>query len=142
MISRNLRILFTMVLISLQGVAAATDTFLGFGDKAQSEGKLLEDRFDSFLDANNLQEWMKRLTAHPHHVGSPYGKENAKFMLSLFRSWGYEAELARYQILFPTPKLRLLEMLGPEEFTPKLMGRSTGGRTSQQTEEQLPPYNA
>ena len=121
MILRNSQVLLTALLISAQGVAATTDTFLGFGDKARSEEKQLEDRFDSFLDATNLRKWMKRLTAHLHHVGSSYGKENAGFILALFRSWGYEAELAEYQILFPTPKLRLLEMLAPETFSAKLM---------------------
>ena len=131
------------LLISVQGVAAPTDSFLGFGHKAQSEEKQLEARFDSFLDVTNLRKWMKRLTAHPHHVGSPHGKRNAEFMLSLFRSWGYEAEIAEYQVLFPTPKLRLLEMLGPEEFTAKLLEPALpDDATSQQTEEQLPPYNA
>ena len=143
MILRNSRILFTALLVSLQSVAAATNTFLGFGEKAQTEEKLLEDKFDSFLDPNNLQEWMQRLTAHPHHVGSPYGKENAEFILSLFRSWGYESEFARYQILFPTPKLRLLELLAPEAFSANLMEVALKeDATSQQTKEQLPPYNA
>ena len=135
--------LLIALLISVQGVASPTDSFLGFGDKARTEERQLEARFDSFLDATNLRKWMKRLTAHPHHVGSPYGKENAEFILSLFRSWGYEAELAEYQILFPTPKLRLLEMLAPETFSAKLMEAALKeDATSQQTEEQLPPYNA
>ncbi len=143
MLLKNAQVLLTALLISVQGGAAPTDSFLGFGDKARSEEKQLEARFDSFLDATNLRTWMKRLTAHPHHVGSPYGKENAEFMLSLFRSWGYEAELAEYQILFPTPKLRLLELLGPEKFTAKLMETPLEeDATSQQTDEQLPPYNA
>ncbi len=143
MLSKNSRVLLTALLISVQGAAAATDSFLGFGDKSSSEEKELETRFDSILDATNLRKWMKRLTAHPHHVGSPQGKKNAEFMLSLFRSWGYETEIAEYQILFPTPKLRLLEMLGPEEFTAELMEAAIPeDATSQQTDERLPPYNA
>ncbi len=143
MLLKNSQILLTALLISVQGVAAPTDSFLGFGDKARSEERRLEAKFDSFLEATNLRKWMKRLTARPHHVGSPQGKENAEFMLSLFRSWGYETEIAEYQILFPTPKLRLLKMLGPEVFTAKLMEAALPeDATSQQTDEQLPPYNA
>ncbi len=135
--------LIAALLISVQGVATPSDSFLGFSDKSRSEEKQLEARFDSFLDATNLRKWMKRLTAHPHHVGSPQGKENAEFMLALFRSWGYETEIAEYQILFPTPKLRQLEMLGPEKFTALLMEAALSeDATSQQTDEQLPPYNA
>ena len=46
---------------------------------------------------------MHRLAARPHHLGSPYGKENAEFIAGLFRSWGYESRIDEYQVLFPTP---------------------------------------
>ena len=86
LLNRSSFFLLAALLISVQGLATPHDSFLGFGDKTRDEEKQLEARFDSSLDATNLRKWMKRLTAHPHHVGSPYGKENAEFMLSLFRS--------------------------------------------------------
>ncbi|MEO6391697.1 MAG: M28 family metallopeptidase, partial [Pyrinomonadaceae bacterium] len=95
------------------------------------------------LKAENLRTMMKRLSARPHHVGSPYDKENAQFMRSQFQAWGYDAKLEEFRVLFPTPKARLLEMTAPTKFTASLTEPPLAGdSTSNQTAEQLPPYNA
>src|SRR5947208_1703479 len=86
---------------------------------------------------------MKRLSARPHHLGSPYGKENAEFIASLFRSWGFETEIERFDVLFPTPKTRVVEMTSPQKFTAKLAEPVLqDDATSGQKDEQLPVYNA
>ena len=116
---------------------------LGFSTQGSSNQKDLEAKFDSFLKRENLRDWMKRLSARPHHVGSPYGKENAEFMLSLFKSWGFDAQIEQFDVLFPTPKTRVLEMLAPEKFTAKLDEPALKeDSTSTQKNEQLPTYNA
>ncbi len=116
---------------------------LGFGEAAAAAERELEARFDSSLDRDELRAWMKRLTARPHHVGSPYGKENAEFMAGLFRSWGFDTQIEEFRVLFPTPTTRLLELIAPTSFTaslsePPLPEDSTSGQTS----EQLPIFNA
>jgi N-acetylated-alpha-linked acidic dipeptidase len=138
-----------LILVSLATVAAAVPQtpagapMLGFTDARAAEQRALEASFDSFLNAANLREWMKRLSARPHHVGSPYGKENAEFMAGLFRSWGYETRLEEFKVLFPTPKVRLLEMEAPTRFKASLAEPAIPeDSTSGQTAEQLPIYNA
>ena len=42
-------------------------------DSAKRELEL-EAKFDQALNRQNLQQWMKRMSAKPHHVGSPAGK--------------------------------------------------------------------
>jgi N-acetylated-alpha-linked acidic dipeptidase len=116
---------------------------LGFTRETSERERALEARFDAALRKENLREWMRRLTARPHHVGSAYGKENAEFIASQFRSWGYETEIEEFHVLFPTPKTRLLEMVSPEKFTAKLAEpKLAEDTTSNQTAEQLPVYNA
>ena len=90
----------------------------GFSDAAKEHA--LEAQFDAKLNRDNLRAWMKRMTARPHHLGSPYGKENAEFMAGLFRSWGYDTAIERFDVLFPTPKTRVVELLAPERYTAKL----------------------
>ncbi|KAF4530408.1 hypothetical protein B566_EDAN018548 [Ephemera danica] len=86
---------------------------------------------------------MQYLTSHPHHVGSPQDKLNAEYMANLFRSWGYQTELAEYNVLFPSPKKRVLELLGNKPFKAKLEEATLKeDRTSGQKTEQLPTYNA
>ena len=107
---------------------------------SQSE---VEKKFDSYLNPADLNARLKILSAHPHHVGSPYDKENAEFILSQYKSWGWDAHIETFYILFPTPKTRVLEMISPEKFTPILKEpplKEDG--TSYQTDEQLPTYNA
>jgi N-acetylated-alpha-linked acidic dipeptidase len=123
--------------------AAGEGPLLGFSNEHAKEQRALEARFDSYLRAENLREWMKRLSARPHHVGSPYGKENAEFMAGLLRSWGWDAKLEEFQVLLPTPRVRIVEMVAPTRFTAKLAEPALPeDSTSGQTAEQLPTYNA
>ena len=62
---------------------------------------------------------MQRLSARPHHVGSPYDKDNAEWLLAQLKSYGLDAQIETFTTLFPTPKLRSLELLGTTKFTPK-----------------------
>src|SRR3989475_12174757 len=92
----------------------------GFLKEGADRQRALEKQFDSFLKKDEARDWMKRLSARPHHGGSPYGKEDADFIAGLFRSWGYDTEIERFDVLFPTPKTRILEMIGPATFTAKM----------------------
>jgi N-acetylated-alpha-linked acidic dipeptidase len=139
-----LSLLFSLTL-TLQAQTGARDNrqLLGFSREGSAQQRELETRFDALLKKENLREWMKRLSARPHHVGSAYGKDNAEFIASQFRSWGYDTEIERFDVLFPTPKTRLLEMVAPEKFTAKIAEPALNeDETSGQTSEQLPVYNA
>ena len=102
-----------------------------------------EKQFDAQLNPQNLDTWMQFLTSHPHHVGSPHDKANADYMLNLFKSWGYDATIETYNVLFPTPKTRVLELLGAKPYKAKLEESTLAeDKTSGQKSEQLPTYNA
>lgn len=123
--------------------AAAQTALMGFTPESTSKQSQLEARFDALIKRENLRDWMKRLSARPHHVGSPYGKQNAEFMLGLFKSWGFDAKIEQFDVLFPTPKTRLLEMTSPERFVARLDEPALKeDATSGQKQEQLPTYNA
>ena len=91
----------------------------------------------------NIKNNMQRLSARPHHVGSPYDKDNAEWMLARFKEWGWDAQIESFTVLFPTPKERVLELVSPTKFTAKLEEPTLAGDpTSGQKSEQLPTYNA
>lgn len=103
----------------------------------------LQKEFDSSLNKNDLKIWMKRLSAYPHHLGSSYNKSNALFIDSLFKSFGFDSQIEEFKVLFPTPKTRLLEMISPQKYKAKLFEPPLKeDNTSNQTDEQLPTYNA
>lgn len=143
MTARLLRFVLVAVLLALPAAAAETETPLGFTAESAARQAKLEERFDAELDQAILSDWMERLAAHPHPVGSPWGKENAEWMAGLLREWGFATTIERFGVLFPKPIVRSLELLEPEPFTAGLSETPLAeDPTSAQTDEQLPIYNA
>jgi hypothetical protein len=70
-------------------------------------------------------------------------RDNAEWMLAKFKEWGLEANIETFDVLFPTPKVRVVELLEPTKFTAKLQEPVLAvDSTSNQQAEQLPTYNA
>ncbi len=123
--------------------AALGGPLLGFDAPGAATERALEAAFDASLDPADQRAWLKRLSARPHHVGSPYGKENAEYLASLFRSFGFETRIEEFTVLFPVPKTRVLELVAPGTFTATLAEPPLAeDGTSAQAGEQLPVYNA
>ena len=102
-----------------------------------------EKKFQDGIVRDNVRENMRRMSARPHHVGSPYDKENADWILSKFKEWGFDAHIESFQVLFPTPKERVVELLQPTQFRARLQEPVIpSDPTTNQTSEQLPTYNA
>jgi N-acetylated-alpha-linked acidic dipeptidase len=144
----NHRLIAAAVSISLAAILvqaqSSTDRpLLGFTAANAAKEYALESQFDSKLNRDDLRAWMKRLSARPHHLGSPYDRQNAEFIASLFRSWGYDTAIEEFQVLFPSPRTRLLEMVEPQHLTARISEPALKeDATSDQSSEQLPVYNA
>ncbi len=105
--------------------------------------KAWDESFRALPQPANIKSYMQRLSARPHHVGSAYGKDNAEWILAKFKEWGWNAEIERFDVLFPTPKERRLELIEPTKFTARLEEPTLSvDPTSGQKAEQLPSYNA
>jgi N-acetylated-alpha-linked acidic dipeptidase len=105
--------------------------------------KPADEVFRAIPKAANIRDYMQRLSARPHHVGSAYTKDSAEWMLAKFKEWGWDAAIEQFDVLFPTPKRRVLELVEPTKFTAKLDEPVVSvDPTSGQKTEQLPSYNA
>ncbi len=114
----------------------------GYSPRASQSERDWEAKFRAIPDPANLREYMRRMSARPHHVGSPYDKDNAEWILARFKEWGFDAHIETFNVLFPTPKLRVLEMIEPTKYTAKLEEPAIAiDPTSDQKSEQLPTYN-
>ena len=103
----------------------------------------IEERFRSLPEPARMRATMERLAKRPHHIGSTYGRQNADWIAAEFRSWGFDTRIETFHVLFPTPKERLVQLIGPTSFTAKLIDPAVpGDPQSGQQEEQLPVYNA
>jgi len=135
------------VLASLLVAAAAApppnDDLRGFGAEAATVEREWEAKFRAIPSPDSMREYMRRLSARPHHVGSPYDHDNAEWILAKFKSFGLDARIETFDVLFPTPKERAVELLEPTRFRAKLQEPPVpGDPTSSQQAEQLPTYNA
>jgi N-acetylated-alpha-linked acidic dipeptidase len=123
--------------------ASRSASILGYSSQTSQSENEWEKKFRDGVVPGNIRENMQRLTARPHHVGSPYDKDNAEWILGKFKEWGFDAHIETFNVLFPTPKQRVVELLEPTKFTTKLQEPALSvDPTSGQTAEQLPTYNA
>jgi len=123
--------------------AASSGQLSGYTAASSKSERDWEKKFQDGISRDNIRENNRRMSALPHHVGSPYDKDNAEWILSKFKEWGFDAHIETFQVLFPTPKERIVELVEPTQFRAKLQEPPVpGDPTSSQTAEQLPTYNA
>jgi N-acetylated-alpha-linked acidic dipeptidase len=125
-------------------VIAGEPPLYGFSPQSSQSERQWEEKVRAIPSPENLRAYMQRLSARPHHVGSPYDKDNAEWILGKFKEFGLDAHIEQFEVLFPTPKERLVELVdGGPKFTAKLEEPVlTQDPTSNQQSEQLPTYNA
>lgn len=127
-------VVILVVALAFNSVASAVKAF-SFDDD-------WENKFRAIPKAENLREYMRRLSAEPHHLGSVAGKRNAEWMRDQLNGWGLKAQLEEFDVLFPTPKERLLELISPEKFQAKLKEPVLTEDADSGDADQLPTYNA
>ncbi len=135
--------IFTLLLCFALGFVNAQESILGFTSDNAKKQTTLEAAFESKLTANNLDKWMQLMAAEPHWVGTEYGEKNAKWIQKQFKSWGYDTKIETYHVLFPYPKVRVLELTGPTTYKAKLTAVPVeGDKYTAQGDALLPSYNA
>src|SRR5215510_13368481 len=119
-------------------------TLNGFSADASRAERQWEEKFKTLPSPQLMRDYMQRLAARPHSVGTPYDKDNAEWLLAKFKEFGLDAHIETFDVLFPTPKERAVELVeGGPKFTAKLQEPVVAqDATSNQQNEQLPTYNA
>ncbi|HEY6768028.1 MAG TPA: folate hydrolase, partial [Candidatus Sulfotelmatobacter sp.] len=134
---------FTLLASTAYAVNSGEVTLRGYTPEHAAAEMQWEQKFREIPDPARVRENMRRMAARPHHVGSPYDKDNAEWLLAQLKSYGLDAKIEQFEALFPTPKSRKLELLGPEKFEATLDEPIVKiDPTSDQKKEQLPTYNA
>jgi N-acetylated-alpha-linked acidic dipeptidase len=142
-----MRTVLSSLLISATGLAltpsVAEVPLRGFFPQSVQAERDIEAKFRVMPDPARMRESMRRLSARPHHVGSAYDKDNAEWILDQFKSYGWDAHIENFDVLFPTPTDRVVELVAPTTFKASLQETPLpGDPTSSQQTEQLPSYNA
>src|SRR3989441_11958870 len=131
-------------LAPLTASVADDQPLYGYSAESSRAERQWEEKLRAIPSPENLRAYMQRLSARPHHVGSPYDKDNAEWIAAKFKEFGLDTHIEQFDVLFPTPKERAVELVeGGPKFTAKLQEPAvTEDPTSNQQAEQLPTYNA
>ncbi|MGH9736533.1 MAG: M28 family metallopeptidase [Candidatus Acidiferrales bacterium] len=138
-------VILSVVLLFFFSIPISADekSLQGFTPQSSSTERQWEKTFDAIPSPQNQRDYLEHLSARPHNVGSAYDKENAEWILAHYKEWGWDAHIETFNVLFPTPKDRLVELIAPTHYTAKLQEPPFAvDPTSNQQSEQLPTYNA
>jgi N-acetylated-alpha-linked acidic dipeptidase len=141
---RHLAAFALLASLPLQGIAqqSSTTTLPGYTSADSAKELELEKRFRTIPEAARAHENMKFLAAHPHNVGSEAQRKNAEWMVQQYKSWGWDAHIEQFDVLYPTPKSQLVEMIAPTKFRMKLDETPLAEDPyTHETKTQLPGYN-
>src|SRR5215813_5401379 len=125
--------------ISIKASAAQNDGESSWEEKLRA---ILRAGGQAGEQGDRIKERMRALSAEPHHVGSAADKRNAEWIRDQMKSWGLDATIEEFDVLFPTPKERLLELTEPEKYQAKLKEPAIPEDPDSGDENQLPTYNA
>lgn len=132
----------TIIVAATTLTANAADKIRGFTLENSDKQYALEKAFDAQINVQNMDDWMKYMTSRPHATGQPFDKEVADFIAAKYKDWGYDTEVVQYNILMPTPKIRLLEMIEPTKFTASLDEDAVDGDPTSDQDDRLPVYHS
>ncbi|UPK66866.1 transferrin receptor-like dimerization domain-containing protein [Chitinophaga filiformis] len=129
------------LVLMLQG-AYAQQKLSGFNGEHVQQQQQLEANFDKELSAAAIGNNIKTLSAQQHYLGMPRDKWVAENILQQFKSYGWDARIETYQVLFPTPKTRVLEASHPENYKAVLKEPALKEDPSTGQPDELATYNA
>jgi N-acetylated-alpha-linked acidic dipeptidase len=132
------------VLPWLHSISSDEPVLSGFSSESSRSERQWEEKFKAFPSPQLMRDYMQRLSARPHNVGTEYDKNNAEWLAAKFKEFGLDTHIETFDILFPTPKERAVELVaGGPQFVAKLAEPAVAqDPTSNQQNEQLPTYNA
>src|SRR6266851_8260894 len=138
-------VLAGVLLLPVRKFTAADEPMLsGFSAESSRAERQWEEKFKAIPSPQLMRDYMQRLSARPHNVGTAYDKDNAEWLAAKFKEFGLDTHIETFDILFPTPKERAVELVeGGPKFVATLREPAVAqDPTSNQQSEQLPTYHA
>jgi N-acetylated-alpha-linked acidic dipeptidase len=139
---RRIAIVVAAVLLSPPAARSQAPGIRGFTTVNAAAERDREHRFQAVPAPDNLREYMRVITAEPHHAGSPGSRKVAEYILDTFKRWGLNATIESSEALMPFPTERVLELVAPERYTAALREPVVGADPDSGDAGQLPTFNA
>jgi N-acetylated-alpha-linked acidic dipeptidase len=109
---------------------------------AETPARKWEEMARAVPEAPRIRGYMQRMSAEPHHAGSPQSRAVAEYALGLFREWGLDARIETFEALLPYPAARTLEIVEPVFHRARLEEPALSPDGDSGDARQLPTYNA
>ena len=140
---RHLAAVSLLIVLPVSAVSQQTPApLLGFTPQSETAERTWESKFMAIPDAQRISGNMHLLAAHPHNVGSAAQRANAEWLVKQYTSWGWDAKLEQFDVLYPTPKTRVLELLGSKPYKARLEEPVIPEDPyTQDKSPAMPPYN-
>lgn len=111
---------FAAALLAGAAVAAGTALFaqaptryMGFTAAATDREKAAERIIATVPDVKKMGEYHYAMTRKPHHTGTPANYELALYLEKQLKSFGYQTELFKYDVLVPWPGNNTVSLVAP-----------------------------
>ena len=114
----------------------------GFSPAGAARQRETEQKFRAVAKPENVREYVRAISAEPHHAGSPGSRRVADYVLERFKSFGLDARIEEFEALMPYPTERSLELIAPERYTATLKEPVVAEDPDSGDAGQLPTFNA
>ena len=114
----------------------------GFTAASSEVQRQVEEKFRAVPKPENNREYMRVISAEPHHAGSPGSRKVADYVLAQFKAWGLNASIETFEALMPFPTERVVELVAPERYVLKLAEPAVPQDPDSTDAGALPTFNA
>src|SRR5579872_117794 len=132
----------TLLLFGFFTLAAQNQPIRGYPESQWNAEHQLETKAQQLPQPDRIRTYMEKMSAEPHHAGSPMSATVAQYAYELFKSWGLDARIEDFEALIPYPTTRVVELTAPVRFTAKLKEPVIPQDPDSGDKGQLPTYNA
>jgi N-acetylated-alpha-linked acidic dipeptidase len=130
-----------VLFLSLLVMAADLD-IRGFSHDGLREEWNWEDKARAAVEAQRIRQYLEQIAARPHLAGTPASKAVADAIAGHLRAWGLSVRIEEFEVLLPSPTVRILQMTAPRPFRASLVEPPVVGDAGSRQMGQVPTYNA
>jgi N-acetylated-alpha-linked acidic dipeptidase len=134
---------FAGAMAAAGALSRAQDRSLMGYSPASSQAEIeWERKIQAIPTSENIKANMLELAAEPHHLGSDRQRQLSLLLQSRLRSYGLDAQIERFDVLFSTPLERKVELVAPRPYVAQLKEPAIPEDPTSGQPGQLPTYLA
>ena len=109
-----------LVAIAGEWLRAQDRVLMGYAPESSQAELEWERKIQAIPQSDNIKANMMELAAEPHHLGSERQHQLSLWLQNRLRSYGLDAQIERFDVLFSTPVDRKVELVSPGSYVEQL----------------------